>query len=299
MPSAKPLTEGAMIAIAHKVINFADDLAPATKKVAAALLEHRNRTTGRCDPSVKTLAGMCGISERTVKRANENLSKSEIFIIARHGGLGNRNLYSLNFAEVARRNLQMQERKARARWPRAPPKVAPDPCREWPLDGARIGAQTYNINPSEETYGINRAQSPCLSSPISSTKRQPPRTPSNTPDPSRKGDTSWPASSALASLRNRTSPVRDTSFSNAALQGGIGRWDRDLREFLGGNPEAYGAAIEMIDDDMCDGATEREMKRHGDGIRYLVAELAKRGLSRVAGSSTTVVAALTPGGNDG
>ena len=279
MSSVKPLSDGAMVAIAHKIISFAGDLPPSAKKVGAALLEHRNRASKRCDPSEKTLAGMCGIGERTVKRAVEKLSTSEIFVVARHGGLGNRNSYSLNFAEVARRNLQMQERKARARRSRSPPEVAPETGREWPLDGARIDTQTYNINPSEETYGSTRAQSPCLSSPISSIERQPPLTPSQAPDLSRQADTSGPTSRALASPRTRTSPVRDTSFGNAAEQSAMRRWDRDLREFFGSDVEGYANAIEFIDPAIADAATGHEMKRRGEGVRYVVARLASQGLS--------------------
>lgn len=52
---------------------------PTTEKlVALCVLKHRNNDTGKCYPSRKRLAAMCGISVRAVSRALESLKASGV-----------------------------------------------------------------------------------------------------------------------------------------------------------------------------------------------------------------------------
>jgi hypothetical protein len=51
--------------IAFKIICLSEDLSPTGRRVAAALIEHFNRRTGRCDPSHARIAALLGV-ESTV-----------------------------------------------------------------------------------------------------------------------------------------------------------------------------------------------------------------------------------------
>jgi DNA-binding MarR family transcriptional regulator len=80
--------------IAFKIICLCDDLSPTTRRVAAALIEHFNRRTGRCDPSHARIAALLGVDRRTVIRAIRELSKKGYVVRTRHGGFNHRNSYA-------------------------------------------------------------------------------------------------------------------------------------------------------------------------------------------------------------
>jgi DNA-binding IclR family transcriptional regulator len=79
--------------LALKAIHLAPGLNANARRVAAALLEHFNRRTGQCDPSLERLAELLGISTRTVIRSNHSLERAGLFKKTRHGGHSNRNSY--------------------------------------------------------------------------------------------------------------------------------------------------------------------------------------------------------------
>jgi DNA-binding MurR/RpiR family transcriptional regulator len=55
--------------VAHKAISLAEDLTGTEKRVAATIIDHFNRKTGRCDPALGSIARLLGVSRRTVIRA--------------------------------------------------------------------------------------------------------------------------------------------------------------------------------------------------------------------------------------
>lgn len=79
--------------IAHKIIALSGELSSTDKRVAAMLIEHFNRKTGQCDPSLDTMAGLIGVDRRTVVRSVGRLVKSGLFRKIRHGGKFHRNSY--------------------------------------------------------------------------------------------------------------------------------------------------------------------------------------------------------------
>ena len=66
------------ILIAFKSISLAPDLSVTEKRVASALIDHFNRQTTQCDPSLDTLAILLGIHRRTVIRSVNRLGALEI-----------------------------------------------------------------------------------------------------------------------------------------------------------------------------------------------------------------------------
>jgi predicted transcriptional regulator len=79
--------------IAHKMINLSDALLGNDKRVAAALIDHFNRKTGQCDPSVNTIAELLGVHPRTVMRSIHRLVRTGFFRKVKHGGKFHRNSY--------------------------------------------------------------------------------------------------------------------------------------------------------------------------------------------------------------
>jgi predicted transcriptional regulator len=79
--------------LALKAISLAPGLKENDRRVAAALVEHFNRETSQCDPGLKRIAGLLGISTRTVIRSTQRLENAGMFRKVRHGGHLNRNHY--------------------------------------------------------------------------------------------------------------------------------------------------------------------------------------------------------------
>src|SRR5216684_2277831 len=55
--------------VAHKAISLAEDLTGTEKRVAATIIDHFNRKTGRCDPALGSIARLLGLGRRTIIRA--------------------------------------------------------------------------------------------------------------------------------------------------------------------------------------------------------------------------------------
>ncbi|MHB8271186.1 helix-turn-helix domain-containing protein [Bradyrhizobium sp.] len=79
--------------IAHKMISLSDTLLGNDKRVAAALIDHFNRKTGQCDPSLNTIAELLGVHPRTVIRSIRRLVRTGFFRKVKHGGKFHRNSY--------------------------------------------------------------------------------------------------------------------------------------------------------------------------------------------------------------
>jgi hypothetical protein len=84
--------------LALKAIGLTGKLNGTEKRIAVALLDHFNRTTGRCDPSYETLAKLLGVNRRTVGRGVTKIVKVKFFSMARHGGINNTNSYQPSWA---------------------------------------------------------------------------------------------------------------------------------------------------------------------------------------------------------
>ncbi|MBL0375216.1 helix-turn-helix domain-containing protein [Rhizobium sp. KVB221] len=83
------------VAIAQKAINLARGLSGAEKAVASAIIDHFNRKTGQCDPSIERLAALLELDERTVRRATAALSAEHgLFRKRSHGGKSFRASYA-------------------------------------------------------------------------------------------------------------------------------------------------------------------------------------------------------------
>lgn len=79
--------------LALKAIALSKLLTKTEKAVGAAVLDHFNRKTARCDPSQETIAALLGIDRRTVNRAITKLVRIGFLKSLRHGGARHCNSY--------------------------------------------------------------------------------------------------------------------------------------------------------------------------------------------------------------
>src|SRR5437879_1928670 len=85
------------ITLALKAIALADNATASEKRIAAAVLDHFNRKTGRCDPSYETIAAILSINVRTVGRGITKLAKINFLKVIIHGGVRHCNSYQPNW----------------------------------------------------------------------------------------------------------------------------------------------------------------------------------------------------------
>src|SRR5262249_14660204 len=113
--------------IAHKAINLSDDLSGTEKRVGAAIIDHFNRKTGQCDPSLDSIAKLLGVSRRPVIRAVGALVQKGYFAKTRHGGHFHRNSYMPLWSRFLAREAKWNERRKSASRKFASADVAPLP----------------------------------------------------------------------------------------------------------------------------------------------------------------------------
>jgi DNA modification methylase len=137
------------ILIALKAINLSPDIGNCDKAVAAALLDHFNRRTGQCDPSIKRLARLLGFSERTIFRSLKRIEADRLFKRIRHGGHLSRNSYEPNW----QRFREIESRWSARMKPAAsgPTKLSPTPSQGCQLEPDNPVTQTFRKNLSKET----------------------------------------------------------------------------------------------------------------------------------------------------
>ena len=114
--------------LAIKAISIVPGLTDSDRQIGIALIEHFNRDTGRCDPSLDRLSEVTGFCTRTAIRSLKRLTAAGLFQIDRHGGYSNRNSYEPiwhRFAAI--RNTWQAKFKAKS-LSRDRREVSPGPC---------------------------------------------------------------------------------------------------------------------------------------------------------------------------
>lgn len=81
--------------IAYKALTLVADKSASARRVGGVLIDSWNRRTGRCDPGVRRLKSLLGISRDTVFEALKQLTEGDgkLFERIRHGGKSRRNAY--------------------------------------------------------------------------------------------------------------------------------------------------------------------------------------------------------------
>ena len=224
--------------LAIKIVALQSELKPHDRIVCCGLLDHYNRRSGQCDPSIGRLARLTALSKRTVI-AQSKIIAAQIITRIRHGGRSSRNRYLPNWSR-----LEFLEREYRSRFRNArvtrPDDVA---CQTRCADGDHAVIQTYKSNLSTSTYGQTNGEEE--------------------------------HSNAALLQRSKTAYLPVGSRITAAQAAARRRWEADVREGAA-SAEQYGKIVEAIDLQLADAATAAELRGRGAGAADVLMELRRR-----------------------
>jgi predicted transcriptional regulator len=225
--------------LAFKALNLIDGLTENDRRVAAALIEHFNRKTGRCDPSIGRIAKLLSIHRRTVMRALKRLECAGIIHTHRHGGYSNRNQYAPNWVKLEAVVKVWQEMfTGRA----AATDRSPTWGRECHLDGDGAATQTYpNKNLPNETCSRSRPRKENRTAVDSQLRHQP--------------------------------TLRTIGSSDAMRSAAERRWSDALHRKFSAQPVTYGDIVQAITTDIQEAATDAELRARGGGYAYVMRAL--------------------------
>jgi hypothetical protein len=226
--------------LAIKVINLTPGLVPSDRLVAATLIEHFNRRTGRCDPGIERIADLLGICTRTVMRSTRRLQVAGLFKKDRHGGYSNRNSYAPNWTRFAELELawrsKMQE-SSRSRRTEMSPEIG-HPSH---VAGDISVTQTCSSNRFNKTYSNGH-----------------------------------PKEEECKTAIAKPSAVDDRTAAAPARIEAERRWSNDLHRAFSALPVTYAEIIEAIDEAIRSTATEAELRSRGGGLRFICDRLRLR-----------------------
>ena len=137
--------------IAHKAISLASELSNSEKRVAAAIIDHFNRRTRQCDPSLDCIAELIGMSRRTVIRAIDRLHKLGFICRIRHGGHYHRNSYEPVWSRFLQVEADWKSRRSTRRARFGAPKLSSCSGQSRHVGGDTVDPQTCTSNLLKET----------------------------------------------------------------------------------------------------------------------------------------------------
>jgi predicted transcriptional regulator len=222
--------------LALKAISLAPGLKENDRRVAAALVEHFNRETSQCDPGLKRIADLLGISTRTVIRSIQRLEVAGLVRKVRHGGHLNRNRYELVWSRFQEIEAEWRARFARSAQSRVM-EMSPAGCQPCHVAGDSSGTQTYRTNLLNETCS----------------KRLPKK---------ELEERAFSLSSSMTASGARSAEAARVETER--------RWTAALHEQFAHLPVTYGEIIDLIDTAMQEAATDAEMRRRGSGLLHIL-----------------------------
>jgi hypothetical protein len=239
--------------IAYKIISLCEDLSAIEKRVSSLIIDHHNRKTGQCDPSLGTMAKLLGVSRRTAIRAVNAVVRKGYFHMRRHGGKYHRNQYEPNWALFRAREEKWSSLRRRKLSP-----LQGQPCH---VDSVASVTQTLPRNSLKETSCSETAlkRSQTLSG-RSAEKGL-----------SREGQGTHQRYAA-----NERFHVKPTSARDAAYDAAERRWNDSLTRQFKAAPDVFAGLIDSIDPDLHRATTEIELRKPGSGLPYLLGELDRR-----------------------
>lgn len=243
--------------LALKAIALSEQLTGNQKRVATALIDHFNRKTGQCDPSLDTLAALLGISRRTVIRTMLRLERVGFFRKVRHGGHFHRNQYEPIWSRFRTIEAEWKRRRKEHSARFRSSEVAPLQGHPSHSGDDNDGTQTYPINQTLETSvsaisGDNLAQR-------------------NSAD-EKKRLCKTGIVEPIKSLR-QTFHVKQTSSRDAAKDAAERRWCNALSARYDKHPVEHARALEAIDAVLHAAATAAELAKPGTGLFVILARL--------------------------
>jgi hypothetical protein len=267
--------------MALKMLLLCEDLTLAERRVGAALIDHRNHRTGRCDPGLETLSRELGIGRRTVIRANAGLEKRGLLLKRRHGGYFHRNGYEFNWERFRDLHAAWERHRESVRRKHARQNLSPCRRQTHHLDGDSETTQTCLSNQSKETY--------VAAQPQQHTRRD------YLPEPSKRtGEVA--GSSHAKSVVDEWFHVKTANSREAARDSAERRWNEALMAQFLAAPDALGGLMEKIDSELSRATTDAELQKRGSGIHFLLHELDRRARLK-AGEAVAADKSTVPSGD--
>ena len=248
--------------LAHKAISLASELSNSEKRVAAAIIDHFNRRTGQCDPSLDCIAELIGMSRRTAIRATGRLQKLGFIRRIRHGGHYHRNSYQPVWSRFLQVEADWKSRRSARRAKFDAPKVSSYSSQSRHLGGDTADPQTFTSNLLKETSDEDALL-----------QKSDARSASNDKRGSAIGANLRPNS---PNQQRAYRPLGSRTSSTAARDAAERRWNSELMSYFRDQPSIYSRIVEAIDVKLMNAATEAELNHRGSGLSRLMDELLAR-----------------------
>ncbi len=258
------------ILFAHKALSLYPGLTDASRRVGAAIIDHFNKRTGQCDPSIQRLATMLGIGQASVSRATEKLHNLGLIEKLSHGGKSHRSRYVPNWERFHAVVADWDARMKTGEKPASPcrhtgtPADTPAPnlsglrsstYQDCEVELIRIDKQTLRINPSKEPIETERVETPHSKAPAQSVPK------------ARQGLGRGSKPIAQRPMLLPISGGKNVSHIEAARAAAERRWDAAAKDL---GVAAYGEIIDWMDPLRQEAATQAELRRKGGGIAYII-----------------------------
>lgn len=257
------------ILFAHKALNIMSGLTDATRRVAGAIIDHFNRRTGQCDPSIERLSTLLDIDRATVIRATEKLNALGLIVKTSHGGKAHRASYLPNWEHF---HFIVAEWAARMKTGDSPSaRSASDASALRKVASVRRSqSQRCDVEGRTDATQTNRSNQP--KKPIEPERAAKPR---QEPPAKRLSEPSLGLWRGSEPMRRRTiipPPMsgNSPSHADAARAAAERRWYADLRSH---GPDAMARVIEWMDLDRQERATTAELERRGGGMAFIAARM--------------------------
>jgi hypothetical protein len=251
--------------MAMKMLLLCEDLTLAERRVGAALIDHRNHRTGRCDPGLETLSRELRIGRRTVIRANAGLEKKGLVRKRRHGGYFHRNGYEFDWERFRDLHAAWERHRESVRRKHSRQNLSPCGRQTHHLDGDNETTQTCLSNQSKGTY-------------VAAQRQQHTRG-DHFPEHSKRTGKVTRSSDAKSVVDERFH-VKTADSKVAARDAAERRWNEALMKQFVAAPDVFGNLMEEIDSELSRATTDSELEKPGSGIHFLLHELDRRARPR-------------------
>lgn len=232
--------------LAFKALVIAKGLSVSERRVAAALVDHFNGVSGRCDPSIDCLAEELDIDRRTVLRSVRKLNRLEIIFKDRHQGRHRTNSYEPNWPKLKAMLAGWRLGRRRNRRKEGATEPSPREGQSCPSSGDTADTQIYSRNLVQESIcDVDIDED----------------------DKSRLGETMLGGGQARRTLAKSHRGARSISSRESADQSALQRWQGDLLEH---DANLFQAIVVAVDDTATEEITAAEVRRHGGGLEYIL-----------------------------
>jgi len=263
-----PLLQQNDVLFAHKALNVLPGLSAAARRVAGAIIDHFNKKTGQCDPSIGRLMKLLKISRAAVIRATNELNDLGLIQKHSHGGKSHRTAYLPNWARfreiVEDWDHGMKTGDGPVEGRSKVSELRPSKSQSRDLKGRKNETQTLRKNPSKKPFEADSAEAPAASN-----AKPNKRTGTNR---LLKGTDQQRQKTFLLPFQGGQTQSRSEVARNKAQQ----RWENDLmRQGI----ERAEAILDWLTNETIERATEAEMTKLGGGLDLIIKEMESQPIS--------------------